>query len=208
MIAGHGFQGVPQETFEQAGRQQFVDLLEAGLLPESKVLEFGCGCLRIAYWLVRFLDANCYYGIEPAWGRVERGRQYLFTPELLADKRPQFDRNTVFDSSVFNQKFDFFLARSIWTHASKPQIERTLDSFVRDASDQAVFLVSYLPAETPEDDYAGDTWVGTSHESDVPGIVRHSLQWIESQCTARNLLIEYREGRDCDSQYWMHIRRG
>ncbi|WP_146503714.1 hypothetical protein [Rubinisphaera italica] len=82
-----------------------------------------------------------------------------------------------------------------------------MDSFVRDASESAVFLASYLPSESPADDYMGDQWVGTSHESDEPGIVRHSLVWIQSQCLARGLVIEEREGLDCDSQCWLHIRR-
>ncbi|HCS55092.1 hypothetical protein [Rubinisphaera sp.] len=199
--------GVPKETFEQAGRQQFIELLAAGLLPESRVLEFGCGCMRIGYWLIQFLDPECFYGIEPAKNRVEHGREYLFSPAMLAEKKPQFDYNAVFDSSMFQQQFDFFLARSIWTHASKRQIEATLDSFVRDASESAVFLASYFPPESPADDYMGDQWVGTSHESDELGIVRHSLAWIQSQCLARGLVIEEREGLDCDSQCWLHIRR-
>ncbi|TWT61769.1 hypothetical protein [Rubinisphaera italica] len=93
--------GVPKETFEQAGRQQFIELLAAGLLPESRVLEFGCGCLRIGYWLIRFLDPECFYGIEPAKNRVDHGQEYLFSPAMLAEKKPQFDYNAVFDSSMF-----------------------------------------------------------------------------------------------------------
>src|SRR5258706_7230212 len=75
MISRHGFLGVPVETFEQAGREQLIALLQEGLHPESKVLEIGCGCLRIAYWLGRFVHPCCYHGIEPA-----RQRQDLRVP--------------------------------------------------------------------------------------------------------------------------------
>lgn len=207
MMAEHGFQGVPSGTFEQAGRQQFVAFLREGLRPESRVVEFGCGCLRIAYWLVRFLEPGGYCGIEPATRRVELGKQYLFSPEELAHKAPRFDDNEVFDTSVFGGRFDFFLGRSIWTHASKGQIEATLDSFVRDATDAGVFLTSYLPAAGPEDDYQGATWVGTSHLSDEPGVIRHAHQWIEEQCRRRGLQVEAAGGPDCDSQYWLRVHR-
>ena len=50
--------------------------------------------------------------------------------ETLAAKRPRFGTNPHFDTSVFGEKFDFFLAYSIWTHASKGQIQAMLDSFV------------------------------------------------------------------------------
>jgi hypothetical protein len=185
MMSLHGFLGVPLETFEQAGREQLIGLLQEGLHPESKVLEIGCGCLRIAYWLVRFLDAGCYHGIEPARQRVAYGLQYLFAAGEADLKQPRFDFNANFDSSVFGARFDFFLARSIWTHACKRQIEATLDSFIRESTPAGIFLASYLPAQSAEDDYQGDAWVGTSHESDTPGVIRHSLTWIVRQCEKR-----------------------
>jgi hypothetical protein len=111
MMANHGFLGVPVETFEQAGREQLIALLGAGLCPESRVVEIGCGCLRIAYWLVRFLEPGGYCGIEPARARVEYGLRYLFSAEEIARKRPRFDENARFDTSVFGTRFDYFVAR-------------------------------------------------------------------------------------------------
>ena len=88
MMAQHGFVGVPLESFERGGRSHLATLLLEGLNPESKLLDFGCGVLRVAYWLVCFLDAGNYYGIEPARQRVEYGMRYLFTSEELKLKRP------------------------------------------------------------------------------------------------------------------------
>lgn len=73
MMTEHGFQGVPLETFEEAGRNQFITLLELGLSPESRVIDIGCGVLRLGYWLIPFLHEGCYYGIEPAQQRVNLG---------------------------------------------------------------------------------------------------------------------------------------
>jgi hypothetical protein len=131
--------------------------------------------------------------------------RYLFEPELIQFKQPRLDFNARFDSSVFKTRFDFFLARSIWTHASKRQIAATLDSFIRDSTSRAVFLTSYLPAESPEDDYAGDAWVGTSHESNVPGVIRHSPAWIRDECQRRALLVQEIPGVDCDGQLWLRV---
>ena len=223
MMSHHGFLGVPVETFEQAGREQLIALLGAGISPESKLLELGCGCLRIASWLVRFLDARCYYGVEPARRRVEFGLEYLFEADDVRIKQPQFDFNASFDSSTFGVQFDFFLARSIWTHASKAQIETMLDGFLRDSVPTGAFLASYFPTESTDagyqaflaanfppqagDGYDGDRWVGTSHESDTPGVVQHSLRWILQQCRRRNLRVTELPGVDCDSQLWLRIER-
>jgi SAM-dependent methyltransferase len=207
MLDEHGFLGVPRENFEEAGRAQMVRLLQHGLVPESKVLDIGCGCLRVAYWLIRFLDPGCYCGIEPARQRVELGRRYLFAPDELEVKRPRFDFNAVFDLSVFQTRFDFFLAGSIWTHCSKSHIETTLDGFLRNSTPTGVFLASYLPPATAVEDYMGNSWVGTSHESDEPGVIRHSLDWIKGACGQRGLVITAIEGEDPDSQYWLRVER-
>jgi hypothetical protein len=207
MMDQNGFLGVPRETFEQGGRAQMVRLLEHGLLPESKVLEIGCGCLRVAYWLIRFLDPGCYCGIEPARHRVELGQRFLFSSDVFESKQPRFDANAGFDVSVFSTHFDFFLAGSIWTHCSKSHIETTLEGFLRHSTPAAVFLTSYLPPGTAEDDYMGESWVGTSHESDEPGVIRHSLDWIRDACRLRGLDLSELPGEDCDGQYWLRIER-
>ncbi|HVT19086.1 MAG TPA: hypothetical protein VHQ90_23275 [Thermoanaerobaculia bacterium] len=206
MVSRHGFLGVPVETFEEGGRRQLIALLAEGLAPESKVLDLGCGCLRAGYWLIHFLAPACYHGIEPARERVEHGLRHLFTPEEVESKRPRFDFNPSFDSSVFGTRFDFFLAGSIWTHAGKPQIEATLDSFVRDARPAGVFLATYLPSCSPEEDYQGERWVGTSHESDVPGVIRHSLPSLVELCHRRHLLVEEIAAPACDGQSWLRVR--
>lgn len=207
MMAHHGFLGVPIETFARGGREKFIALLNLGLTPESRVVDLGCGCLRIAYWLIRFLDKRSYCGIEPARNRVEYGLQYLFAPDEIARKQPRFHYNADFNTSVFSTTFDFFLACSIWTHASKRQIEASLDSFTRDTGLTGVMLTSYLPARTRSEDYLGDAWVGTSHESNAAGVIRHRLKWIKEQCWRRSLILEEKDGIDSDGQSWLEVRK-
>jgi SAM-dependent methyltransferase len=126
---------------------QFATLVREGLWPESKVLDIGCGALRAGYWLVRFSDPECYFGIEPANDMLESGRQLFLSEQLQRDKRPHFDTNDRFDFAVFGEKFDVYLARSIWSHASKSQIQAMLRGFVETANPEAFFLTSYLPAK-------------------------------------------------------------
>ena len=174
MLGRNKFLGVPVQDFEKGGREQLAYLLAAGINPDSKVVDLGCGLLRGGYWLIHFLDAGCYCGIEPHAERLEMGVKQNLEPAILGLKRPRFDTNARFDTSVFAEKFDFFLAYSVWTHASKLQIRAMLDSFLRDSRDKSVFLTTYLPASWKHWDYKGDKWYGTSHESDVPGCIYHT----------------------------------
>ncbi|HEV7767293.1 MAG TPA: class I SAM-dependent methyltransferase [Thermoanaerobaculia bacterium] len=200
------FFGIPIAGFENAGRQQLTLLIMSGLEPQSKVLDIGCGVLRAGYWLIHFLDPHCYFGIEPHRERLETGRTMILEPESERVKQPSYDTNASFDSSVFGVKFDFFLAYSIWTHAPKPQIEVMLDNFLRDSNPGAVFLTTILPAVWPLHDYAGENWFGTSHESNVPGCIRHRISWIKDACRRRGLHVR-KIGRERDGQTWLLIAR-
>lgn len=201
------FLGVPVKGFERGGRELFIYLLKAGLNPSCKLVDIGCGVLRGGYWLIHFLDPDCYCGIEPHVGRLEMGTNTILEPETLEAKRPRFDTNARFDTSIFGEKFDIFLAYSIWTHASKPQIQIMLDAFLRDAKQEGVFLTSYLPAGWRRPDYLGDKWNGTSHESEIPGCIYHSRRWIKMECERRGLIMR-QLGRDKTyGQNWLEIRR-
>jgi SAM-dependent methyltransferase len=167
------FLGGPEHLFEEAGRRTLMTLLSEGLLPTSKVLDIGCGCMRCGFWLVQFLEEGAYFGIEPNARMLESGIKVMLGPELVSVKRPAFSYSDKFDFHTFGEKFDFFLARSIWTHASKVQISLMLD----------------IPATTSTSDYSGDVWVGRSHESEQAGVVHHAAEWIAQSCTSRGLRI-------------------
>src|SRR5262249_20840157 len=139
--------------------------------------------------LIHFLDPSCYCGIEPHPQRLAMGMDTILEEGVRKSKRPRFDSNADFDTSVFGETFDFFLAYSIWTHACKRQIRAMLDAFLRDSKQEAVFLTSYLPAGEAGPDYQGETWHGTSHESDMQGCICHSLGWIKAECEQRGLFV-------------------
>ena len=207
VLSAKQFLGVPVAGFERGGREQLAFLLAAGLNPDSKVVDLGCGVLRGGYWLVHFLDPGCYFGIEPHTGRLEIGVKTILEPASLEAKRPRFDTNPHFDTSVFGETFDFFLAYSVWTHASKPQIEAMLNAFLRDSTEDGVFLTSYLPASWRHRDYEEDRWCGTSHESDAVGCIHHSLRWIRAECDRRGLMSRELGKDKTHGQSWLEIRR-
>ena len=73
MLAKDKFFGVPTKDFEAGGREQLGYLQRAGLRPTSTLVDIGCGVLRAGYWIIGFLNANSYCGIEPHRERLEIG---------------------------------------------------------------------------------------------------------------------------------------
>jgi SAM-dependent methyltransferase len=201
------FTGGPPEQFEMLGRMQFAMMVREGIYPWSKVLDIGCGCLRGGYWMIHFLDAGCYFGIEPNTAMVEAGFKEIIGPEIMEEKRPTIDNNDQFDASVFGVRFDAFLARSIWTHASKPQIRIMLDHFVKLGTENAFFMASYLPPKFPWQDYKGVEYRGKSHKSNVGDLVCHSFKSIESECKVRGLFIRELSDGVLLGQKWLKIAK-
>jgi hypothetical protein len=201
------FTGGPPEQFELLGRMQFVMMTREGIYPWSKVLDIGCGCLRGGFWMIHFLEPGGYFGIEPNSNMVAAGLKEIIGSETAEHKRPTIDYNDRFDASVFGVRFDAFLARSIWTHASKPQIRIMLDHFANLGTENAFFLASYLPAKFPWQDYNGAEYRGKSHKSNIGDLVRHSYSWIERECKTRGLYLRELQDGILLGQIWLKIAK-
>jgi hypothetical protein len=195
------------QRFEKTGRAQLESLIRHGLNPWDKLLDIGCGALCGGYWMINFLRPACYFGIEPNTFMFNAGIEHLVEAGLFETKQPKFLHNDQYDFSGFGEKFDYFHAHSIWTHAPKKDLEKMLDGLVEYGNPGARFLTSFKSPELFRPDYKGDTWIGRSHESDEPGICRHSYKWIQRACAARDLNVELLKGEKIHKQKWILIRR-
>jgi len=80
--------------------------------PTSRVIDYGCGSLRVGGHFIRYLDAGCYFGIDVTMGLIEVGRD-LVGAELLDEKKPQFgpiDEPTMERAARFNADIVFSTA--------------------------------------------------------------------------------------------------
>jgi SAM-dependent methyltransferase len=145
-LAERMFLGGPVHDFERVGRMCFDVLLREGLAADSRVLDVGCGALRLGYWLMRFLEQGCYHGIEPNREMLQLGLEEVLEADIVERAQASFAHNDDFDFSSFGERFDFVVARSIWTHTSREQIQTMLASFAAASTPRGVFLTSYHPA--------------------------------------------------------------
>jgi SAM-dependent methyltransferase len=208
-IRNAGFLGGPPKLFDSAGREQLIVLLEYGLKFDSMLLDIGCGCLRGGRWMIPLLDGGHYFGIESNRHMVDKGLESFIAREMIELKKPRFDYNDQFDFSVFNVKFTHFIARSIWTHASKPQVEQMLDGFAASAEPNGVMLTSYVPAKIfgGRADYQGARWIGQSHESEERGMIAHSFGWLQAACRRRGLTVRRVPRAPFNEQVWLEVSR-
>jgi SAM-dependent methyltransferase len=200
------FLGGPREKFVTAGRGQLEILLSRGLLPDHRVLDVGCGALRGGWWLINFLRPGRYFGIEPNEEMLAAGIEVMLGDELLAEKKPRFAGNADFDFSVFDDTFEFVIARSVWTHASLAQIGTMLDSFLTCSASNAEFVASIVPPTGMFGrEYGGALWVGRSHESDGPGFAHYRFRTVRKLRQERGLVAE--DIGSYDDQRWVVVAR-
>ena len=188
--------GGPEENFELVGRNTLATAIQYGLLPNHKVLDVGAGSLRVGWWLLQYVEPSNYYAIEPNRKMIDPIAEKIGAPIHI-----YYNDDWEFPPI----QFDFVIARSIWTHASKWMISKMLSEFVENSAPDARFLTSVRFAQTDQEDYKGDEWVGRSHKSDQPGMVKHSRKWIEDECRKHGLALEVKE--TLGGQTWLLIRR-
>jgi SAM-dependent methyltransferase len=200
------FVGCPLDGFELTARDPLCLALMEGLDRDSVVLEVGCGCLRVGYWFIDYLNHGKYCGIEPNARMLAAGSELLLG-DLARVKRPRFSCNDDFDFGVFGTAFDQVIAFSIWSHASKRQISAMLDSFKKTAKPGARFLASWFPPREGMPDYQGTSWVGRSHQSDQPGVIAHDPNWLKTAASSRGLGCRFFNSFTTHGQNWVIVSR-
>jgi SAM-dependent methyltransferase len=202
-VETNGFTGGDLKLFAKVGRYTLNSLKRNGLKRSSKVLDYGCGSLRVGYWLVRFLRAGCYYGIEPNQKLLGPGIKHALGPELVDEKRPRFSNVARFDFSVFGEKFDFVVARSIFSHASPEQFLTAMESFRENSADGAVMLASYRPLRARDGD--ADI-VDPNPEGPNWRLRRFNRSWLRARARERGLAAD-NFGEPFNGQVWLKLSK-
>jgi len=185
----------PPQKYELIGEMQKNLLLNVGLLPEHKLLDIGCGSLRAGLHFIPYLNPSCYFGIEPNSWLVEEGLKQNVSDKNIKAKKPTFIYNDKFELSLFNQKFDYIIAQSIFSHASSQQIIKCISEVKNTIQDGGVFLATFVLGKT---NYKGKEWV-------YPGCVNYTNDYIESmvkKCNMKCVQLKYNQK---NGQTWYAI---
>ena len=101
--------------WDETGRLQMRLLQEAGLQPQHRLLDIGCGALRLGCRAVPFLDPGHYWGTDASGALMARGR----ATELADPDRLPLD-NLIEDAAFafpgVPATIDFAIAFAVFTH--------------------------------------------------------------------------------------------
>lgn len=134
----------PPELYDYSAALQFSILFNHGLRASHKVLDFGCGSLRLGRLLIQYLDIGNYYGIEPIKKLVEEGIRKNYLAELIKAKKPNLYYADDCNMAYFGKSFDYIIAYSIFTHMPEEQIKKSLSSAFGAMTRKTIFLATYF----------------------------------------------------------------
>lgn len=123
------------------GPLQFHFMQSQGLRPDHRLLDIGCGSLRAGRFFIAYLNPRCYFGLDSDEALVRAGLKMEIDTALINEKQPEFAFNSDF-RFPFDQKPDFAIAQSVFTHLTPKQIETCLLN-LREFAPKCKFFVTF-----------------------------------------------------------------
>jgi len=148
----------PPHYYDLMAAMAFNLLTTCGLREDHKLLDIGCGSLRMGRLLIPYLLAGGYTGIEPNRWLVEDGLLNELGTDILTSKKPHF----IFDDKIPPEEqgslpaMDMALAQSIFTHCARDQIRQWLQQIKGQLKPDGVLFATYFFGE---EDYQGSGWI-------------------------------------------------
>jgi len=188
----------PRVFYDVISAHIFSLLTRHGLREHHKLLDVGCGSLRVGRLFIIYLRKGNYFGVEPNFWLVEEAIKQELGQEILDLKSPFFSESMRFEFSEFNTKFDFALANSIFTHAPRWQIELCFEELARVMRRGGRFYATYKPGVR---DYKGEDWA-----SDV--LVPYKPATIAALASRAGFSFRHLEDRHPTRQQWFETVYG
>jgi SAM-dependent methyltransferase len=176
----------PSDRYDLIAAMTFNLLTTLGLRQHHSLLDVGCGSLRIGRLLIPYLNKDKYVGIEPNEWLVRQGIRNEVGETLLQIKRPRFfftDSPAML--SEMEDRFDFAVAQSIFSHCGLDLITRWISFIANSLTPSGVLIATFFPSET---DNTKEGWI-------YPGCVSYQPDTLRNVATEAGLRFEILDWR-------------
>ncbi len=162
------------ERWEFQKRFQFDFLVEHGLEPEHRLVDIGCGTLRVGVPLIEYLDEGHYSGIEARAPVLKEGRKAL-AEAGLEHKRPNLINAADPTPIELEAPVDFAWAFMALIHMADPVLDSYLAFVARSLADGGRFYANVRLGEYPEGSWQGFPVVARPREFYERAAAAHGL---------------------------------
>ena len=140
----------PSQRYLELAEGHLEYLKQHGLKPESRMLDYGCGILRLGLVAIPYLVNGTYVGIDISAGRLERGRQLLRKSGIKDEHYKLHEVNDCSLKEVAGQQFDFVWAKSVFTHMPTSDIETMLIALKPRLAAGGQFYFTFSQSDSPQ----------------------------------------------------------
>jgi SAM-dependent methyltransferase len=127
------------------GRYIFDFLVESGCRPDQRVLDFGCGALRLGIHAIRYLDAGNYFGVDSHLRSLEAAVTYELPLHGLEDKRPRLLWDGDYNLDHFGVQFDWVVDFSTTVRIRKRDVPQAFTAIAGVLAPGGLVLTSPAP---------------------------------------------------------------
>lgn len=138
--------------WDETAQAQMAALVAEGLRPQDRLLDIGCGALRLGHRAVAFLDPGHYWGTDASRALMLRGWEVELTPDLQARlPREQLVEDADFAFPGLPDGIDMAIAFGVFTHLPAVRLRPALTAIrLRFPGLRKILLTVFLAPEGQE----------------------------------------------------------
>jgi SAM-dependent methyltransferase len=126
-VAGGRHREVIGGLWDEVGQLQLEFLQKQGLKPGSRLLDIGCGSLRLGARAANYLEPCNYFGTDISESLLDAGWARELSPEgQIKLPRRNLSVSPDFDFDFLTEPMDFGIAQSVFTHLPLNHLRRCL----------------------------------------------------------------------------------
>jgi len=186
--------------WEEVGALQLEFLKSRGMKPAHKLLDIGCGSLRLGVGAIAYLEPGHYYGTDLRRELMDAGYEKELTPLGLEAKLPRENlvEDASFDFPGIPEDIDFAIAQSVFTHLPLNYMRRCIANIRRfPRLKEFCFTVFLVPSA---EDLAADAtqWDGiVTHDcSDPFHVLAQDIAYFAGQYGLRSEVFDWNHPRN------------
>lgn len=162
VVDGGGHRDAVGGLWDTIGRHQLEFLVSRGLCPDHRLLDVGCGALRLGVHAVAYLNPCGYFGLDISPSLIHAGYWRELDDTGRAKLPPgQLSANAEFDLAFVGAPVDMAIAQSLFTHLPLNHVRRCLAAVAATLKPGGVLYATawVLPDDAPV--HQPFAWAGT-----------------------------------------------
>ena len=119
-----------KDRFETTAKIEKSFLINQGLLPTHKFVDYGCGSLRLGKEIIPYLNKGNYIGLDMTNHFYDLGKE-LIKKNVLKQKRPVF--RTINEKSITqikNEGIDFLMSNAVLYHVPPSELKQYFSKII------------------------------------------------------------------------------